>query len=81
MESDRRIFVQVADKYNADLPEPQHGNHLWTWIVLFKCADPTGSDGTVMLDRENLISINGPGCFHCEEIYSPAIAQRRCKPK
>lgn len=72
------IYIQVRDKVNADLPEPAHGNHLWNWVAVFRCADPEA--GEMIADSENLLSIVGPGCLHCEEPYSPALARKRCKP-
>ena len=31
-----------------------------------------------LMDRENLLSMAGPGCFKCEKPYSRAMAKRRC---
>jgi hypothetical protein len=31
-----------------------------------------------MLDQENLLTIVGPGCFYCEQPWSPRLARRRC---
>ena len=31
-----------------------------------------------MLDVENLLTVEGPGCYVCEEQYSPELAVRPC---
>lgn len=32
----------------------------------------------VTMDRENLLTVEGVGCWHCEELWSPAVAAQRC---
>lgn len=61
--------------------DPRTGDHLWTVVTAYRVepagfADPTA---TPMLDRENLLSVAGPGCFYCEQPYTPLLASRRCK--
>lgn len=63
--------------------DPRSGDHLWTITGAWR-IDParwTSPDPTVlpMLDAENLLSIAGPGCFYCEQYYTPLLASRRCK--
>jgi len=64
---------------NENIEDPGEGIHLW---MIFSCfrVDPTkvlyGSP--YELTNENLITIEGPGCFKCEEVYSPERAGRRC---
>lgn len=78
--------VQVKiDNAGRELPEfdPRTGDHLWNVVALFRInveqlGDPTA---TPMLDSENLVSIMGPGCLHCEEVYTPQLAKRRCRGK
>lgn len=77
----QHIKVDAVDR----IPEfdPRTGDHLWNVIAMFRinpaaAADPTA---TPMLDGENLLSILGPGCFYCEEVYTPRLALRRCRGK
>lgn len=72
------IHQEVKGKYGADIPEQRDGEHLWTWAAAWRCVDPESD--TVNLDSENLLTISGPGCFYCEEPYSPRVAHRRCRP-
>lgn len=63
--------------------DPRTGNHLWIVTSVYQ-VDPQqwrSDDPTVtpMLDHENLLSVAGPGCFYCEQVYTPLLATRRCK--
>lgn len=74
-------FTQRVDKL-PDVPEfdPRSGEHCWTMAVLFR-VDPvrwTDGSGRGLLDKENLITAQGPGCMFCEQIYTRRLAARRC---
>lgn len=56
--------------------DPQSGDHLWIIMAMYRWNPGTESP---MLDTENLLLIPSPGCFYCEEPYTPRLAQRRCK--
>jgi hypothetical protein len=63
--------------------DPRSGDHLWVITTAFR-VDParwSSPDPTVtpMLDHENLLSVAGPGCFYCEQVYTSLLATRRCK--
>lgn len=63
--------------------DPRSGDHLWIVTTAYQ-VDPEhwrSPDPTVtpMLDHENLLSVAGPGCFYCEQVYTPQLAKRRCK--
>ena len=30
------------------------------------------------LDRKLVLLITGPGCYYCEQVYSPRLSKRRC---
>lgn len=66
------IKIQARHKYNATLPTPPPGEHLWTLLGVWRITDPTADH--VDLDIENLLSIEGPGCFVCERPYAVAVA-------
>lgn len=76
--------VRVDNPYEIDrIPEfdPRSGNHFWIvtqahQVDPAKFADPTH---TPILDQETLVSVAGPGCYHCEKPYTPLLATRRCK--
>ncbi|MEU4750022.1 hypothetical protein AB0F93_03440 [Micromonospora tulbaghiae] len=63
--------------------DPRSGDHLWTVTCAYR-VDPerfTGEragDGPALLDLENLLLTAGPGCFFCEQTWSPRLARRRC---
>ncbi|MEI5032452.1 hypothetical protein RB201_04430 [Streptomyces sp. S1A(2023)] len=73
------------NKINATLEDPGRGEHLWTIIAMYKVGDDTirrmnqgENPGTGILDHENLLTIEGTGCFKCEQPYSKYIAHRKC---
>jgi hypothetical protein len=61
--------------------DPRAGNHLWSMTGLWQVDPQQWSSGdasiTPFLDHENLLSIAGPGCFYCEQVYTPLLASRR----
>lgn len=61
--------------------DPRAGDHLWTVVTMYqvdpaKWSDP---DHLPILDHESLLTVAGPGCYYCEQRYSPQLASRRCK--
>jgi hypothetical protein len=69
----------------ADKP----GQHLWIMAAAWSVADPAKADemsrtkefdaeNAVFLDAENLVSMAGPGCMKCEQVYSAELARRPC---
>ena len=83
-----RQWTSTGDKQLVEEPpdrtpeyDPRTGAHLWMVLTMYQ-VDPaafTDPTRTPMLDRENLLSVQGPGCFHCEQVYTPNLATRRCK--
>lgn len=59
--------------------DPRTGDHLWCITTMYQWGGPDIEQTT--LDRENLLCIAGPGCYHCEEPYTQQLAKRRCKGK
>lgn len=57
------------------------GEHLWTMVAVWRIVDPASAFDPAQekyLDTENLLSLDGPGCFVCEEPYTPERAARPC---
>ena len=67
---------QARHKFNAEIPVPPVGKHQWIHMALYRTSDPTAEHFN--LDLENLLTIEGPGCFLCEEPYTPELAARPC---
>lgn len=57
--------------------DPRAGDHLWIVNATYRWGGP--SEGPSYLDTENLILITGPGCYYCEQVWTPQLATRRCK--
>jgi hypothetical protein len=56
----------------ADTP----GEHLWVVTAAWLSADP--ENPRYILDAENLLTVQGPGCFKCEQPYTRRIAAKPC---
>lgn len=85
----RGVGQQYADEsvWTRRIPpfDPRSGDHYWIIPVAFR-VDPAHwaaaqHDPTItpMLDLENLAEISPPGCYHCERLWTPELARRRCK--
>ena len=70
------LKVEARSRYHADLPVQRPGVHLWTHVALYRTANPTADK--VLLDLENLITIEGPGCYWCEQPYSTEVDAMAC---
>lgn len=76
------VQQEAVGKHHADITDPGRGKHLWTVMVLYRLMDPSVSmdpEGQINLDLENLLTIEGPGCFKCEKVWSPDAARRFCQ--
>jgi len=76
------IKQEGRDKAGADLTDPGRGKHLWTVMALYRITNPAVSQdpgGQILMDRENLLTIEGPGCFKCEKPWTPDIGRRFCQ--
>jgi hypothetical protein len=69
------VRIEVVGKHNAKLPEREPGKHLWIAIAMFQ-INPTAT--RYDLDGENLLTIEGPGCYWCEQTWGEA-AHLPCK--
>lgn len=60
--------------------DPRSGDHCWV-ITTAHRVDPSqfSMRNPPILDRETLMIVAGPGCFYCEQPYTPKLAVRRCK--
>jgi hypothetical protein len=56
------------------------GNHYWIMIMSYHIANPDKlfQPGEIHFDTENLVSTAGPGCYYCEQPYTPQLKMRRC---
>jgi len=74
------IVVEAVSKYHNDtsFPAQKPGEHLWNLVAMFRVAAPAGGD-RFNLDLENLITIEGPGCYWCEQMWSREVAAAPCR--
>lgn len=71
------MMYNAGDKYNK-FPKRKRGEHLWVMAAIFKTV-PIQQD--VIMDHENLINIDGPGCFWCEQMWKPGLENSWCNGK
>ena len=68
--------IEIIGKHHAKIPKTGFGEHLWTIIGMWRVR-PDASK-RYELDHENLLTIEGPGCFHCEQKWTPELAKQPC---
>lgn len=61
--------------------DPRSGDHLWIMTTAYRVdpqrlTDPDAGPG--LLGQENLLLLSGPGCYYCEQPYTPRLLHRRC---
>ena len=61
--------------------DQKSGKHYWVVATIYKVNAENFSDPTATphLDGENLASIAGPFCYHCEQPYRKQLGKRRCE--
>ena len=64
---------EAQHKWHSD-PPPFTGRHLWVVVSTWHIAEPARDQ--YILDVENLITIDGPACYWCEETWSPTIGAK-----
>lgn len=67
------IVQDVTDKAHSRVPD-HDGRHMWIVGAVFRVANPARAQHD--LDRENLLTIEGPGCWHCEQPWRPNIGAK-----
>jgi hypothetical protein len=51
-------------------------------IAMYRISDPAATQRRgedVLLDLETLITIDGPGCWKCEQTWTPDVERRFCQ--
>jgi len=75
------IRYEANDAHGRDMPDPGRGKHLWIITAAWRVTDPATSrdpDGVFHMDRENLLTLAGPGCFKCERPWAPETERKWC---
>lgn len=70
------LRIEAGHLAHADLPTVVQGQHVWVMVGMWRLADPAAEQH--FLDTENLLTLEGPGCWACEQAYTPAIARTLC---
>lgn len=67
------VIVDATSRHRGTLPE-YNGRHAWVVTGLWRVNEPARANH--LLDMENLISIDGPGCLHCEQVWTAVIGSK-----
>lgn len=59
--------------------DPRSGDHFWIMVTSFKVDPVKAMKGDQLMDHESLVSVVGPCCYYCEQLYNKTLASRRCK--
>jgi len=70
------VKIEVVGFHGRELPARVPGKHLWVVLPMFQ-VHPNGAM-RFDLDRENLLTIEGPGCYWCEQPWTLSLATRPC---
>lgn len=73
--TERGPVVQARQHHNARLPDRVPGEHLWIVVSMFRVRPEQPKH---FLDTENLLTIEGPGCYWCERTWEPGAEKTRC---
>jgi hypothetical protein len=72
------IIVKADHKrHNQQMGKVAPGKHHWVAIALYNLSDPGAA--RLNLDTENLMTIEGPGCFKCEAVFSKESEKTACR--
>lgn len=67
------LFQRVPAAFDTPMPEPT-GRHLWTVVSIHRIDEPARDQ--LLLVRENLITVRGPVCLHCDAEWQPALGAK-----
>lgn len=77
--------ARIPDQALNGPKDPGPGKHLWVVAVAFKVSDEAVRQMAAMLepesqilDHENVIDVQGPGCYKCEREFTPRLYRRKC---
>lgn len=69
---------EAIQHYGAKIPEQVAGQHLWIVVAMYQVKRPKAGMQVIM-DMENLLTIEGIGCYWCEEKWTPDLEKQKCR--
>lgn len=71
--------VEVVHKLGQAIPDAKSGEHVWIVMGVWKANSSAIAEGmTLHLDTENLLNLDGPLCYVCEQAWSADLAAVPC---
>lgn len=71
----------VQEVKQKKVKDPGFGKHLWVVVAAWRVNDPEKlklNNESQIFDLENMLSIDGPGCFKCEKPYESSLLNTFC---
>lgn len=73
------VKAEAIQHYKAEPPKQVKGEHLWIIAGMWRVNPVRCASQQVHLDMENLLTLDGPGCFWCEEPWEPGMERLPCR--
>lgn len=70
--------VEAIGYHEQGPPPRQEGQHYWVVTSVYRVRP--AAKAQYQLDTENLLTIEGPFCWHCIRRWSPELEARPCQP-
>lgn len=67
--------IDAVGFHNREMPGRELGKHLWVVMSVFRVSPGLKRFD---LDRENLLTIEGPGCYWCEQPWTEELSRQPC---
>lgn len=70
--------------HRQDIADPGPGEHLWISVVAFRTGEHIinglvkGEKPSILFDHENILTVEGPACFKCEQVFTKRLFHRKC---
>jgi hypothetical protein len=70
------IQQEAMSRWSSPLPDPVPGQHMWVTLAMHRIADPRAT--RFYADLENLLTIEGPMCYWCEQPATDEVLASPC---
>jgi hypothetical protein len=71
--SSHGVRVDATRKHHATVDDFD-GRHMWVVAAVWRVTNPAATNKD--LDLENLLTLEGPGCWFCQQKWKPTIGSK-----
>lgn len=79
--SEQRVPDPKIHAQNLAALAEAKGAHVWVMVAAWRVIEPAATrdlSASITLDVENLLTLEGPGCYVCEQVWTPEVGMSRC---